>query len=77
MLERIIGAGGVVRGAAIAAHVRGNAAKPEGAKTAELVSQAMRQVRPPVDKDDEGAGFGATGEVKAGVAGGFHEVLGH
>jgi hypothetical protein len=57
-LERIIGVGGVVRGAAIAARVRGNAAKPEGAKTAELVSPGMRQLRPPVDKDDEGAGFG-------------------
>jgi len=58
VFERVIGVTGIVRGAAIASHVRGDAAKPEGAKTAELVSPAMRQLRPAVDKDDQWAVLG-------------------
>jgi hypothetical protein len=64
VFECVVGVGVVVRGVAVTAHVRGDAAEPEGGKTAELVSPAMRQLRPAVDEDDQGAGFRATGEVK-------------
>jgi hypothetical protein len=50
--------------------------EPEGGKTTELVSPAMRQLRPAVDEDNQGTGFRATGEVKAGAVGGSHEVVG-
>jgi hypothetical protein len=54
VFERVVGVGLVVRGAPVTAQVRGDAAEPEGGKTAELVSPATRQLRPAVDEDDQG-----------------------
>jgi hypothetical protein len=52
VFERIIGVGRVVRGTTVATHIWGNAAEPERGEAAELVSPAMRQLRPAMDEDD-------------------------
>ena len=77
VFERVVGLGAVVGGPAIAAHVWGDAAEAQGGKAPELVAPAMRELRPAMDEDDQLAGFGATGQIEAGVAGSFREVLGH
>src|SRR5947209_18165623 len=77
VFERVVSVGVVVGGTAIAAHVWGDAAEAEGGEASELVAPAMREFRPAVDEDDQLTGFGATGEIEAGVAGGFRELLGH
>src|SRR6516162_659151 len=77
VFQRVIGVAAVVGGAAIATHVRVGATEPEGGKAADLVPPAMRQLGPAMDEDDQRTGFGATGKIEAGVAGGFREVLGH
>ena len=76
VLKRVIGMGAVAGGSAIAAHIRGDAAESEGGKAAKLVAPTMRELRPAVDEDNQLAGFGATGEIEAGVTVGFREVLG-
>jgi hypothetical protein len=77
VFERVIGMSAVAGGSAVAAHIRGNAAEPEGGKAAKLVAPAMRELGPAMDEDDQLARFGATSEIESGVAVGFREVLDH
>ena len=77
VFDRVIAMDVVDGGTAVTAHVRGDAAEAKGGEATQLVAPAMPELRPTVDEDDQRAGFGATGEIEAGVAAALGKVLGH